>query len=439
MKTQTEHTPIIIIGNGISGVTAARHIRRKSNIPITIISEETPYFYSRTALMYVFMGQLPFEQTQPYENSFWEQNKIDLLQDRVIKILPNERKVVLEQGTEVAFSDLIIATGSQPNFFNWPGQELKAVQGFYHKKDLEHLELWSKSIRDAVIVGGGLIGVEVAEMLKSRGINVHFFVRESSFWNTVLPAEESVMINKEIQKHGINLLLNTELKEILSEKKGDKVGSVKTNKDEIINCQWVGITVGVSPNIDFIKESGIAFNRGILVNRYLETNIPHIFAIGDCAEHKSHPEKRKKVESVWYTGRMMGETVAATLTGTRSIYAPGHWFNSAKFFDIEYQTYGWVNTEPNPKEEQHLVWQHPKKNLLIRIAFHPESRVFLGINSLGIRLRHENFDRILTEKRSVEEVLSLLSEANFDPEFYKKYETQIVEEFKKKLNEPFES
>lgn len=435
MESQTIHKPIIIIGNGISGITAARHIRKQSDVPLIVISDESPFFFSRTALMYVFMGHLPFEQTQPYETTFWEKNKIQLLEQKVTQIDVKEKKVIFEKGAPLTFSKLIIATGSQPNFFDWPGQDLKAVQGFYHKKDLTSLEFWSKNIKEAVIVGGGLIGVEVAEMLLSRGIHVHFLVRESSFWNSVLPLEESTLINKEIARHGVNLLLNTELKEILSRENYDRVGSIKTNKNEIIPCDWVGLTVGVHPNIDLIRDSEIACNRGVLVNRYLETNIPGIYAIGDCAEHQIPPGNRSPVEAVWYTGRIMGETVAQTLTGNPSIYTPGHWFNSAKFFDIEFQTYGNVKAQPNPQEEKQLVWQHPEKNLLLRLAYHPTSLRFLGVNSLGIRLRHQCFDQWLTEKRTVVEVINHLKEANFDPEFYTKYEPQIQKEFTKKLDE----
>ena len=116
---------VVIIGNGISGVTAARHIRKLSDAKITIVSGESKYFFSRTALMYVFMGHMKFEHTQPYENWFWKKNRIDLLEGYVSDIAADNKEVVLEDGSTIAYDSLIIATGSKPNKFGWPGQDLK--------------------------------------------------------------------------------------------------------------------------------------------------------------------------------------------------------------------------------------------------------------------------------------------------------------------------
>src|SRR6056300_1692454 len=115
---------IVIIGNGISGVTAARHIRKCSDKKITIVSAESDYFFSRTALMYVYMGHMKFEHTQPYENWFWKKNRIDLLNGYVTTVDHADKKVVLRDGKEVLYNKLIIATGSKPNKFGWPGQDL---------------------------------------------------------------------------------------------------------------------------------------------------------------------------------------------------------------------------------------------------------------------------------------------------------------------------
>lgn len=427
---------IVIIGNGISGITAARHIRKNSDKKITIVSAETDYFFSRTALMYVYMGHMKFEHTQPYENWFWGKNGIQLVNGYVEKVEHTKKNLVLKNGEDIAYDKLIIATGSKPNKFGWPGQDLKGVQGLYSKQDLDALEVSAPNkdiCKRAVIVGGGLIGIELAEMLRSRDIPVTFLVRETSFWNGVLPEGESQMLNEHIAEHHIDLHLGTNLVEILADENGN-ARAVTTDKGNTIECNLVGLTAGVSPNIDFLRDSGIELGRGVKVNRYLETNIPDVYAIGDCAEQREAIGNRRPVEAVWYTGRMMGETLAQTICGNKIRYNPGHWFNSAKFLDIEYQTYGWVFSARGMKEyEQHFHWRHPHEKICITIAFHKETELFLGINTFGIRLRHEVFDRWLTEKRKVEYVIEHLKDANFDPEFYTQYEDDIVSKFNSEI------
>lgn len=424
---------IVIIGNGISGITAARHIRKNSDKRITVVSAETKYFFSRTALMYIYMGHMRFEHTQPYENWFWKKNRIELKEGYVTNVDTDAKAIQFSDTSTLSYDKLIIATGSKPNKFGWPGENVDGVLGLYHKQDLEALEKYApnnQSCKRAVIVGGGLIGIELAEMLRSRNIPVTFLVRESSFWNGVLPAQESEMINKHIREHHIDLRLSTNLKEI----KADNTGKVKSviveETGEEIVCDLVGLTAGVSPNISFLKASKIEINRGVLVNRFLETNISDVYAIGDCAEQKSPIGNRRPIEAVWYTGRMMGEVVAQTICGNRREYKPGNWFNSAKFLDIEYQTYGWVFSERNKKEyETYFQWKHKNKSICITISYIKETGEFLGINTFGIRMRHEIIDRWLNEKQTINYVLEHLADANFDPEFYRLYEKDIVAKF----------
>ena len=231
------------------------------------------------------------------------------------------------------------------------------------------------------------------------------------------------MIENHIVKHGIHLHLESNLIEIDGDENG-YVRAVMTDKREVIPCQFVGLTAGVRPNIDFLKESDLELNRGILIDDYLQTNLPNIYAIGDCAELRQPKSHRRSIEAVWYVGRMMGETLALTLSGKKTMYNPSHWFNSAKFFDIEYQTYGQISPNPN-KNEEHFTWQHQAKNIQIRLAYNPTTYEFLGINSFGIRLRHECFENWLNEKRNINYVIAQLQHANFDPEFYIRYEKNI--------------
>ncbi|HMQ69849.1 MAG TPA: FAD-dependent oxidoreductase [Ignavibacteria bacterium] len=418
---------IVIIGNGITGITAARHIRRRSNNKITVISRESDYFFSRTALMYVFMGHEKFEDIQPYENGFWEKNKIDLIRDYVTFIDTENKKVNLAGGIVVNYDKLIIASGSRSNKFGWKGQDLNGVQGLYSLQDLELLEENIKNISRGVIIGGGLIGIELAEMLISRKIAVTMLVREDSYWNNVLPAEESEMINRHIREHHIDLRLSTELSEIIPDE-NKKVRAVITKEGEEISCGLVGLTVGVSPNIDLVKNTVIEHNRGILVNEYLETGIKDIYAAGDCAEFRTAFPFRNNIEQVWYTGRKHAETIAQSVCGNRTAYDPGIWFNSAKFLDIEYQTYGLVNM--NIEGEKNLYWEDPENRKAIRIVYTDDG--VTGFNLMGVRYRQDVCLKWIREKKLIEDVLENLGEANFDPEFFKQHENDLIEVYNSK-------
>ncbi len=169
-------------------------------------------------------------------------------------------------------------------------------------------------------------------------------------------------------------------------------------------------------------------DRGILVNEFLQTNIENVYAIGDCAQHKNPAPNRQPVEQVWYTGRMQGETVAHTICGSEIKYEPGIWFNSAKFFDIEYQTYGHVGNTLKENEEQ-FYWEDQSGKKCLKIVYDKKDRTIIGINVFGLRMRHEVFEDWLKNKQKVNNIVRDLRSANFDPEFSRKYEKEISEKF----------
>lgn len=419
---------IVIIGNGISGVSCARYIRKLSDHKITIISGETDHFFSRTALMYIYMGHMQYKDTKPYEDHFWSKNRIELMRDWVLNIDYDQKELKLQSNRTISYDKLVIACGSQPNKFGWPGQDLEGVQGLYSYQDLEKLIQKTPDISRAVIVGGGLIGIELAEMLQTRSIPVSFLVREENFWDNVLPEEESKMISRHILDHQIDLQLSTGLKSINDNGSGSVKG-VLTSHGESIDCQFVGLTAGVRPNIDWLKNSELETDRGIMVNLYFQTNMHDVYAIGDCAQFREPPKGRRPVEQVWYTGKIHGITAAYNICDHQTPYFPGPWFNSAKFFDIEYQTYGDVPAQLGDNMNT-FYWQHPNENIAIRMVWSAEDDRLLGVNSFGIRLRHQIFDNWLREDTHIDIVMNDLSRAAFNPELIKNFIPAIQDHFR---------
>ena len=254
-------------------------------------------------------------------------------------------------------------------------------------------------------------------------IKVNFLVREKHFWSNILPENESKIIENEISKHDVNLILNSELNNIIGNAEG-KVIAIKTKNGDELQSQFVGIAVGVSPNISFLQNTDLETNRGVLVNEYLQTNWPNVYAIGDCAEQKYPVDGRKPIEQIWYTGKIMGETIANTICGIPKKYEPGVFYNSAKFFDIEYSVYGIVNSVLSNNESS-FYWENKVRNKCLRINYLSDSQQIIGVHALGIRLRAKTCLAWLEQKVKISTVLAELEKANFEPEFSKNYLKEV--------------
>ena len=419
---------IIIIGNGITGITCARNIRKiNSDATITVISEESKHFYSRTALMYMYMGHMKYENTKPYEDWFWSKNRINLIQATVNHLDTVNKSLQLDDSRILNYDKLVLATGSIPNNFGFPGEDLNGVQSLYNLQDLEKMEKNTSNISAAVIVGGGLIGIEMAEMLHSRNISVTMLIRENAYWANALPQEEAQLIGNHLHKHGITLKFNTELKEIRTIDQVN-VHSIVTKQEETIDCQFLGITTGVKPNIKFLKNSSIEIEKGILVNEFLETNIPDIFAAGDCAQFRYVKTGEAPIEQLWYTGKMQGETLANTICGNKTTYDRGIWFNSAKFFDLEFQTYGKILPEITPEQES-FYWEHENGKISFRANYNKSDRSIIGFNFIGIRFRQVIAEQWIREQKEIEYVIDNLKQGWFDPEFSDAHDKKIAKSF----------
>ena len=417
---------LVIIGNGIAGVSCAQTVRRlQPGARITLVSAESPHHFSRPALMYLYMGHLRWPDVKPFEDWYWTENRLELVHDRVTHIDAAARQLHLAAGPPLAYDALLLATGARPRYYDWPGQQLRGVQGLVSKADVELMAELTPAVRQAVVVGGGLIGVEMAEMLRSRRLDVTMLVRDRHYWGSVLPAEEAALVDGQLRRHGVRVRYGAELAEVLGDETG-RVRAVRTGRGEELPCQWLGVATGVAPNLDLAAGTPLETDQGFLVDDYLQTSVPGIYAAGDCAQRRQPPPGEAAIEPLWYTGRMQGETVAHTIGGQPTRYQRGPWFNSAKFFDLEYQTYGQVPARPVDGQGS-FWWQHPSRPLGLRLHYRTDaSAALLGLNALGLRLRHDVCDQWLRAGASVRTVLEQLGAANFDPEFFPQHEAGIV-------------
>ena len=388
---------VVLVGNGIAGVTAARHVRKAdSSARITLVSGETREPFARTALMYIYMGVLTQRHTWLYEERFWEENRIGRVVGQA-RGLDAARGVLDVDGESMAYDRLLIATGSTPVLPDWPGVGLAGVQGLYHLSDLDRMEAATVGVAEAVVVGGGLIGVELAEMLRTRGLRVTFLVRDARYLPRTFSETESALVAEAIRAHGVDLRLGVEVERIEG---GDRVEAVVTTGGERLAAGFVGVGTGVRPSIEWLGDA-VETERGVLVDAALRTSAEGVWAAGDCAQLREPPPGVRAIEPIWYTARL-------GMAGRPRAYAPGVFFNSAKFFDLEWQVYGQTSGEGADWE-----WTDGRRSVRIR---HLDGAV-TGVSALGVRLRQTVCSRWIGERWAVDRAVADLSTARFDPEF----------------------
>jgi NAD(P)H-nitrite reductase large subunit len=367
--------------------------------------------------MYVASGQLSEHCIEPYERDHYTRMKFDRVRDRVTHLDSANKRLTLESGGHLFYDRLLIASGSVPIMIPWPGIDLEGVGNFVSRQDLEWFRKQMKTTKRAVVIGGGLIGIESVEVLLQSGIKTTFLIREDYYWPIALDKTEGDLISEHMRHHQCDVRLKTEMKEVIGNE--GRVVGIRTTEGETIDCEMLVLTIGVRPQTDWLKESDLDLDErgGIVVGKHLETNLPDIWAAGDCTSVVWFNGVRRP-EQLWYTSRDQGLIAGHNLAGDERIYKRGTFYNSAKFFDIEYTTAGLVNFQI--EGEQNWFQREPGTPNTVRITHLPDQTV-IGFNMLGRRWQHETLVRWVEEKRRLDWVLKHLTDAIFDEEFMPKF------------------
>ncbi|MGH9395910.1 MAG: NAD(P)/FAD-dependent oxidoreductase [Terriglobia bacterium] len=405
----------VIIGNGVAGTTAAMTLRqRESDATITMISGESDFFFSRTALMYAYMDRMERRDLEPFERKVYAKQNIQLIRDWVADLDAGTRTLRLKSGRTLNYDRLLLATGSLPNIIPWEGlgEARDGVVSFVTLDDLDQCERLTPSTEDAVVVGGGLIGVELVECLAFHKRKVTFLVRDPWYWPAALAEEEAAIVTAHIRRHGVDVRLDESVAQVLSSADG-RVRAVRTQAGNEYACQMFGIAVGVHPAIEWLRQvkTPPLLRRGIAVQPDFTTSLENVWAAGDCAEFER--SGAPVVEQIWYTARKQGELAARSMLGDAISYEPALHYNSAMFFEIEYTTVGMVNDAP--ADAASFFCQIPGKDASVRIV--ERNQAVAGFNMLGSRWNHTVLERWIQERRTTDYVMDRLAEAQFDVEF----------------------
>ncbi len=333
----------VIIGSGIAGLSAAEAIRQhEAAADITLIAEEAHGFYSRPGLAYYLRGDIPEKQLFNRSHDDLQALGLHWLKSRAEKILPAAHQVLLANGQSVTYDRLLLATGSTTVSPDFPGGELSGVVKLDKLDDARHILKLSRRGRTAVVIGGGITALEIVEGLRERGVRVHYFLRGERYWSNVLDETESGIVTERLQAEGVIIHAHTHIKQALG--KNGKLIGVETQSGERINCQILAVAIGVRPRLELARSAELKIDRGVLVDEFMRTSAPDIFAAGDVAQAYDPRSGRAVLDVLWSTAIAQGRAAGANMAGVSQAYTKEVAFNVTQLAGLSTSIIGAVGS-----------------------------------------------------------------------------------------------
>src|SRR5438105_1388105 len=395
-----ERTSYVIIGNGIAGVTAAEILRSEDSAAgITVIADDPFPVYYRPALKDYLAGRVREDKLWARPSSFYQQQNIRFLPERVVAIQAGQHTVQLQSGRQIAYSRLLLANGARPSRLTCPGLDLAGVTTLRTVGDYQDVLSRLSTVRRVVASGSGTLALESIETLRHRGYHVTHLLRRRTLWSEVLdPAASDLVLQQEI-RDGVDVRSEQEIAEITG--KEGSVTSVITTTGAHIPCEMVLLGIGIEPIVDFVKDAGITCGRGIKVDGVMRTNAPDIYAAGDAIETIDPITGRARVIGQWYPSIQQARAAAYSMLDLLDTAQPfhfGNFYNACFLYGLNFASVG-ISTVPKQSQGYQEIVADPQPRTYQKVIL--KDGVPVGMLALG------NRDAVLSFKRAIDHSVNL--------------------------------
>jgi len=339
-------TNVLIIGNGIAGLSCAEEIRRNNkDLKITMVGNEKYPTYYRVKLTKTLSEETSIENMLVKKEDWYRENDIDLILGEIVeKIDEKNARILLDSGRELSYEKLLVATGSRPFVPPVPGKFRKGVFALRKYDDLGAIKSYIEDIDEMAVIGGGLLGLEAAWALRDLGKKVHIIEMAENILPRQLNVEMSERLEKDLEELGFVLHLGVGTKEIYGD---DRVEGIELTNGEHLALKSVLFSVGVRSNIDLARDTSIAYDKGIIVDNMLKTSIDNIYAAGDVIELGG------RTMGLWTSSMEQGRIVAKNILGESIEYNFKDPFTSLKLGDsIDIFSIGDTNSKEVYRREE---------------------------------------------------------------------------------------
>lgn len=402
----------LIVGNGVAGVTAAEILRAEdSAADITVVADDPFPVYYRPALKDYLAGRVREDKLWARPSSFYEDQRIRFLSERVVGIQVGQHMVQLHSGRQVGYSRLLLANGARPSRLTCPGLGLAGVTMLRTVADYQVVQGQLGSVRRIVVTGSGTLALETIETLRHRGYAVVHLLRRRTLWSDVLDATASDLVLQQERRDGVDVRVEEEVAEVTG-KQGQVTGVVTTSGTHL-PCDMLIIAIGVDPIIDFIKTSGIPCGRGVQVDSAMRTAAPDVYAAGDVLETTDAMTKRTRVLGQWYPAIQQARAAAYSmldLLDTRRPFRASTFYNATFLYGLEFASVG-QTTMPTDGQGFVEIVADPQPRVYRKVLL--KDGVPVGMLALGERKGALAFKRAIDYRVDLTSVASRLYADDF--------------------------
>jgi NAD(P)H-nitrite reductase large subunit len=351
VRAKVPETEYLIIGNSAGGIAAAEAIREVDKEGRLAIVSEEPYFaYSRPLISDYLAGERSLDSMLLRPVDFYERSKIEaLLGTRAARIDFGRRLVELEDGRMLAWRKLFLATGGTPIVPKVEGSHRKGVFTFTTLADAEKIREAIGPQHTVVVIGGGLIGVSLAQALVQRGASVVIVELMDRLLAAALDAQASRLVEQALRTRGVEVILGQTAKEIVGRPEdGRRVGGVVLEDGRTIACDGVVFAIGVAPRVELVSGSPVAVNRGIVVDRRMATSYRGVYACGDAAEAYDFIHRTNRLIPVWPNAVAGGRVAGLNMAGRHTRYEGSTGMNALNCFGLSTVAAGMTDPKDDP-------------------------------------------------------------------------------------------
>jgi len=378
-------TKYLIIGNSAGGIGAAEAVREMDETgSITIVSDEPYPAYSRILISKYLTKERDLDQTLLRPADFYDVNNITFISGKkVTKLLLKSHTAELDNGELISYQKLLLALGGAPIVPQMEGSDKAGVFTYARLDDVKAIDGYLNGAKNAVIIGGGLIGTSATEAITKRGINVTIVELKKQMLSAILDEHASSIVEKTLKRSGVHVLTGHTVTKIIG---NDKVEGVVLDNGKKMSCNIIVIAIGVAPRVDLLKGTDIKINRGIVVNRRMETSHPGVYACGDVAEAHDYVHEQDRVIPIWPGAHIGGRVAGLNMAGADNEYFGSTNMNALSYFGLNITSGGIVI----PPDDSYEVLLKETKNQYQKIVLHDDrivGFVFAGnIEKSGIIL-----------------------------------------------------